>query len=233
MLDPTTPPVSALAVDVAIVPSGETVGASAAVAQLDAAVVVEQHRARDLLVLGQRLHRAERHLHAGAARLDRAEQHRERDRERDRGDQQEQRERIAQREPARRSRRTRRQSTSTGLRRCARPERTVARAGRRCRSVAGSASVLARGRVGVVVSTPDRDGASRRHERLDTRRSGRRRGATRRPASHDRERKCNGVHKNNTSRAATFTKRNINRRVRLHVHKNDTSQSTDRQACAG
>jgi len=69
--------------------------------QLDAIVVVEHDGALDVAVPGERLHGAERHLRAGAARLDPAKQGRERDRQPDRRQQQEQRQRVTQDQAAR------------------------------------------------------------------------------------------------------------------------------------
>ena len=77
-------------------PLGLVDGARAGRAQNHATVVVEQRGARDPLFLGQFLHEAERNLLAAARRLDLAEQGAERDGEPDRGEQEEQRQRIAQ-----------------------------------------------------------------------------------------------------------------------------------------
>ena len=65
----------------------------------DAVIVVQQQARRDLVVPGQLLDRADRHLAAGAARLHRAQQQRERHRQPDRSDHQEQRQRVFEEEP--------------------------------------------------------------------------------------------------------------------------------------
>ena len=81
---------------------------------LDAIVVVEQRRGRDLFVFGQREHAADRQFRAVAGGTDRPQQHEERDRQRDRGDRQEQRDLVAEHEPAHADRDVARPSRARG-----------------------------------------------------------------------------------------------------------------------
>ena len=195
---------------------------------LDAVVVVEQQRICDLVVLGQLLHGAERHLRTRAARLDVAQQRGEGDRQPDRGQQQEQRERDRAGRCGARSARLRRAIASAGLRRWARPERTVgtrarsavgargprrrcplragaARTGRGSLSCArfgvGSSRVPAERECGLPRSTRRRP-AARAHQSSAT--VSRYRGERGAPSSTSASLTCpvlksNGVHKNNTS----------------------------------
>ena len=94
--------------------SGDEPGRRGGRADLDAVVVVEQQRVRDLVALGQRLHRAERHLAPELLGLIVAEQHGEGDRQADRREQQEQRQRVAQRSRGARPGRSRRAPRAPG-----------------------------------------------------------------------------------------------------------------------
>ena len=211
-----------------------TVGALGVVVHLDAAVVVEQHGAARSRVLGEGLDRAERHLRAGAARLDRrraASRRRSPGRSR-RAAGTATADREGRPGARRRSRRTPRRA---GLRRWARPERTAAaapgRASGRC-WMARRQWVRRRVRRSEVVSVIDEAAGVTAAAGVARRLRHPAGGA----ASHAPRRKAmaftktthpsHGTHELSQTRNTDYAAR-----VRS-VHKNDTTANRARQSCA-